>query len=61
MDPIRVDQAQRLVNADSAFVEFVVTGDKLFLFVSSGTGSEREPARCGSNAPPKTSLSLREK
>jgi CHAT domain-containing protein/tetratricopeptide (TPR) repeat protein len=45
MDPIRVDQAQRLVNADSAFVEFVVTSDKLFLFVSCGTGSEREPAQ----------------
>jgi CHAT domain-containing protein/Tfp pilus assembly protein PilF len=42
MDPIRVDQAQQLVNADSAFVEFAVTSDRVFLFVSSGAGTERE-------------------
>jgi len=42
MDPIRVDQARQLVDATTAFVEFVVTSDKLFLFVASGAGTERE-------------------
>src|SRR5579872_6462056 len=39
MDPLHVDQARQLVQSGSAFVEFVVTSDKLFLFVSSGQKS----------------------
>jgi CHAT domain-containing protein/Tfp pilus assembly protein PilF len=44
MDPIRVEEAQGAVASDGAFVEFAVTSDKLFLFVSSGIGA---PSRSG--------------
>jgi CHAT domain-containing protein len=45
MDPIRVEEAQQLLNTDSAFVEFAVTDDKLFAFVWSGGAGRQEPAK----------------
>ncbi len=37
MEPVRATEAQELISPDSAFVEFAVTEDRLYLFVSSGT------------------------
>ncbi|HEV3332363.1 MAG TPA: CHAT domain-containing tetratricopeptide repeat protein [Bryobacteraceae bacterium] len=44
VEPIRAEEAQRLAGPETAFVEFAVSSEKLFVFVSSGTsGQERSP------------------
>lgn len=45
MEPIGLRDAQQLISADSAFVEFGVTADRLYLFVSSGADARQAPSK----------------